>query len=145
MKRYISLIALFFSSSAFSGVELSIGGLSGWDSKDVVVGAVGEPERKEVEFGMYDDSYHYPGFVLYFMGDYLVNITSHNEEVCTAQNICPGDDVDKAVSAYGSPEVKSHESYSSDQYNFYEVMADRCWYLAEVEGLVIKEVSVACH
>lgn len=144
--KYVVLASLFFINPVFADMELSIGGLSGWSVKEGVVEIKGEPDDKE-EFlaSMYTEAYHYPGLTLYFTDDYLVNIVSDNADICTVQNICPSDSVDKAISAYGDPEIKSYDSYSYDQYNFYETMSHGCWYIAEVDGYNINEISIYCH
>ncbi|MGM0856791.1 MAG: hypothetical protein ACQEW0_06870 [Pseudomonadota bacterium] len=144
--KYVALAVLFITTPCFADFEVSISGLSGWDTKKDVISIKGEPTDKEDHaLSMYSQSYFYPGLVLSFQDDFLTYITSDAVDKCTAQNICPGDNVDEAISAYGDPYIKSYDEQVIDQYNFNETKTDLCWYIASVEGEIINEISIACH
>lgn len=144
--KYVALAVLFITKPCFADFEVSISGLSGWDTKKDVISIKGEPAGKEDHaLSMYNQSYFYPGLVLRFQDDFLTSITSDTVDKCTAQNICPGDNIDEAISAYGDPYIKSYDEQVIDQYNFNETQTDLCWYIASVEGEIINDISIACH
>lgn len=144
--RYVALVAFMMITPVSADMRLSIGGLSGWSLKADVVATKGEPVEKETFLAsLYTDAYHYPGLTLYFTDEYLVSIVADNADNCTAQDICPGDNIDKAISVYGTPDIKRYDASPLDQYSFYDVMHHGCWYTAEVERQRIKEMAMSCH
>lgn len=138
--KVLLVILTMIPISSFADYRIELGDLTMDMTIDQVVSLKGEPESKIEQADYITDIYKYLNFEAYFNDEHLEGIYTESNTVCTAQDICPGEEVSNAIATYG----KFHEK-TGGIYEFYSKLAYTCWYRIHTNGPRIKAIEVVCQ
>lgn len=122
--------------------EISIGGITVGETSAQVRKLLGKPLRESKETDFLNLHYEYPSVRVSFHEGLVAGLQSMGPQGCTPMNLCPGKDVKRMLSLYGSPIVADRET---GRYYEYYAQDFSCWLQISADVGKVKDVVVACQ